>query len=145
MGNPHCRFQNCKRGCTDKCWAEVNNSYRPSNGTEGESFVDEYCMNCLHCDPDPNGKKQCEILLATLCFSPNEPEYPREWIYDALGNPKCTNHIPWDWGKNGDPDDPDNPNKPPDPPDPNQLQMFPLYPDERNYKTDEKQLHRIQA
>lgn len=124
----------CKRGCTDKCAAE--NSYRPSNGTEGAGFTEEYCMNCLHCDPDPDGKKQCELLLASMCFYPTEPEYPREWIYDALGNPKCTKHVNWDWGKNGDPDDPDNPNKPPDPPDPRQLHLFPLEPVELIYKPE---------
>lgn len=137
MGNPNCRFQNCKRGCTDKCFAEVNNSYCPSNGTEGYSFVEEYCMNCLHCDPDPNGKKQCELLLATLCCYPNDPLYPKEWIYDSLGNPKCTKHVNWDWGTNGDPDDPDNPNSPPPPPDPNQLSLFPLYPKETDFEVTE--------
>jgi hypothetical protein len=134
MENVKCRFSTCKRGCTDKCWAEVNNSYCPSNGTEGEAFVDEFCMNCLHCDPDPDGKKQCTILLATLCFYPNDPNYPQEWTHDALGHPVCTKHVNWDWDKNGDPDDPDNPNKPPDPPDPNQLHLFPLHPDERDFE-----------
>lgn len=121
----------CKRGCTNACVCE--NTYRPSNGTEGAGFTEEYCMNCLHCNPDPNGKKQCEILLATMCFYPPEPEYPLEWKYDPLGNPICTKHVHWDWDKNGDPDDPDNPNKPPDPPDPNQLHLFPLYPDEKYF------------
>jgi hypothetical protein len=134
MENPHCRFSNCKRGCTDKCWAEANDSYCPSNGTEGASFLEQFCMNCLHCDPDPNGKKQCEIMLMTMMVYPNDPRYPREWKYDALGHPTCTKHVSWDWGTNGDPDDPDNPNKPPDPPDPNQLDLFPLFPDERNFE-----------
>jgi hypothetical protein len=126
---PDCQYSNCKRGCTSVCWVEQNDSYCPSNGTEGYSFIEEYCMNCIHCDPDPDGKKQCEIMLATMCFHPNEPEYPKEWKY-INGEPRCTNHVHWDWGKNGDPDDPDNPNKPPDPPDPNQLDLFPLYPNE---------------
>lgn len=127
----------CKRGCNGRCVME--NSYCPSNGSEGSQFLEEYCMNCLHCDPDPDGKKQCEIMLATMCYYPPDPRYPVEWQYDALGHPKCTKHVPWDWGKNGDPDDPDNPNKPPDPPDPNQLDLFPIYPDERNYVTLEVQ------
>lgn len=90
-------------------------------------------MNCLHCDPNPEGKKQCEILLASMCHYPTEPGYPLEWIYDSSGNPKCTNYIYWDWDESGDPDDPDNPNKPPDPPDPNQLELFPLLITEKDY------------
>ena len=122
----------CKRGCGDKC--RIENVYHPSNGTEGYSFVEEYCMNCLHCDPNPEGKKQCELLLATLLVYPTDPRYPLEWNYGPDGNPRCTKYVNWDWGTNGDPDDPDNPNKPPDPPDPNQLQLFPLYPDEKHYE-----------
>jgi hypothetical protein len=32
----------------------VNNfePYRPSNGTEGEYFQEEYCYRCKHDDPD---------------------------------------------------------------------------------------------
>lgn len=127
----------CKRGCGSTC--VMKNSYRPSNGTEGMGFTEMYCMNCLHCDPDSNGKKQCDILLSTMCFYPTEPEYPMEWIYDPLGHPKCTKYVHWDWDQNGDPDDPDNPNKPPDPPDPNQLHLFPTYPDERHYQVVEQQ------
>ncbi len=32
--------------------------YQPSNGTEGMYFTDKYCMNCLHCYPDPDGEKR---------------------------------------------------------------------------------------
>lgn len=96
-----------------------HNSYRPSNGTEGMSFIEEYCMNCFHCDPNPEGKKQCEILCASMCFQINEPEYPKEWVYKQ-GSPICTKWKKWDWGNDGDPDNPDNP-KAPIPDDPNQL------------------------
>ena len=126
----------CKRGCKGKC--AIENSYCPSNGTEGAMFMEEFCMHCLHCDPDPNGKKQCEIMLATMLYHPPDPQYPLEWQYDTLGHPTCTKHVHWDWGENGDPDDPDNPNRPPDPPDPNQLDLFPVYPDERQYEKFER-------
>ena len=122
----------CKRNCQGKCAAE--NSYYPSNGSEGISFIDEFCSNCIHDNPDPEKKPKCEILTATMCFSPNEPGYPLEWQYDALGHPTCTKYVPWNWNRDGDPDDPDNPNKPPDPPDPNQLHLFPLWPDETTYQ-----------
>lgn len=94
--------------------------YRPSNGTEGECFTEKYCMNCINCDPDPCGKKQCGILCDALVYDVNEPEYPKEWVYDEKGQPKCTAWVKWDWGKDGDPDNPDNPNAP-IPEDPNQL------------------------
>ena len=96
--------------------------YQPSNGTEGMMFTETYCMNCLHCNPDPHGKKQCEILLATMLFSTNDPEYPKEWVYDENDDPCCTKWKKWDWQKDGDPDDPENPKAPPFI-DPNQLSL----------------------
>lgn len=96
--------------------------YRPSNGTEGDIFHEKYCWNCINCNPDPSGDKQCDILMRTLLFGINEPEYPKEWIY-VDGKPTCTAWVKWDWGEDGDPDDPDNP-KAPIPYDPNQLMLF---------------------
>lgn len=127
----------CKRGCTDKCACE--NSYRPSNGTEGMIFEEHFCYKCIHDNPDPNHPKKCEIIVRALCFYPTDPEYPHEWRYDSLGHPTCTNYVNWNWGEDGDPDDPDNPKRPPEPPDPNQIDLFPIYPDERNYINGEKQ------
>lgn len=122
-----CSYAECKRGCTTSCFVKDHRLYRPSNGTEGEGFTSSYCDNCIHQNPDPEAGKNCEILLSTLCYSPNEKEYPTQWHYDALGHPTCSDHVNWNWDDDGDPDDPDNPNKPPDPPDPRQLNLFPLY------------------
>lgn len=116
--------------------------YQPSNGSEGEWFTEKYCMNCIHCDPDPEGAKQCEILCKTFVFSPADEEYPNEWTYNDEGKPVCTSWVKWDWGEDGDPDDPDNPNRPPDPPDPSQRDLFPTYPNETDY---EKTIHRKRA
>lgn len=96
--------------------------YQPSNGSEGDWFTDKFCMKCIHCDPDPSGKKQCTILCASLCFSIGDPEYPKEWVYDANDNPTCTAHVPWDWDKHGNPDDPQNENYV-QPEDPAQLKL----------------------
>lgn len=121
----------CKRGCITKCACE--NSYHPSNGTEGMSFIEEYCAGCIHDNPDQNASKpRCDILTATMCFYPTDPEYPVEWIVDSLGAPKCTKFVPWDWGNDGDPNDPDNPKAPPPPPDPRQLNLFPMFPAEHH-------------
>ena len=84
--------------------------YQPSNGTEGMYFTDKFCMNCINCNPDPRGKKQCEILLKTLVYDVTSPEYPSEWIYDKNMQGKCTAFNKWDWNKDGDPDDSNNPN-----------------------------------
>lgn len=120
--------------------------YQPSNGTEGWSFVESHCMQCFHCDPDPNGEKQCNILLRTLIHNVKDKEYPSEWIYDENDQPTCTQYKKWDWGNDGDPDDPDNPNKLPIGPsnDPNQVNLFPLYPTEKDFETRQRTLLNIQ-
>lgn len=134
---PRCKryASECKRGCGDTCAAQ--NSYIPSNGTEGMGFTENFCEQCIHQNPDPNSPKQCELLLASLFYYPTDPEFPKEWIYKD-GKPTCTKFVKWDWGNDGDPDDRDNPKAPPPPPDPNQLDMFPLYPDEKNFVKEVK-------
>lgn len=102
--------------------------FQPSNGTEGMIFTDAFCMNCIHCDPDPNGKKQCMILCKTMLYTPKDKEYPEEWVFNDEGWPVCTNWRKWDWGNDGDPDDRDNPNYT-QPDNPNQL-CFPFIFDE---------------
>lgn len=100
----------------------MNKKYMPSNGTEVIAFIETYCTNCLHCDPDPDGTKRCDILRRTLCYSVGDERYPSEWTYDEAGEPTCTSWRKWDWGNDGNPDDPDNP-KAPVPDNPNQLCM----------------------
>lgn len=104
--------------------------YRPSNGTEGWIFENKFCSRCIHQHPNPDAGKNCEIAMRAFCFDLGEKEYPREWQYDAMGDPTCTAFVNWDWGNDGDPDDPDNPKAPPPPSDPRQLNLFPLYPTE---------------
>lgn len=92
--------------------------YQPSNGTEGMIFTDRYCMNCINCDPDPTGDKQCTILMRTLCYYTTDKEYPTEWRY-VNDTPTCTNWQKWDWGN--DDDGRNEPPPPPEPEDPMQL------------------------
>lgn len=99
------------------------NKYLPSNGTEGMAFTDAYCMQCINCNPNPEGKKQCDILCRSMAYDVNEDEYPKEWTYDKEGRPICTSWNKWDWDTQGDPDDPENP-KAPVPFNPNQLLLF---------------------
>lgn len=116
--------------------------YRPSNGTEGMTFDEFFCSQCIHQSHDPDSKKQCDILCRALVYDLNDKEYPKEWKYSQEGWPICTAWIKWDWGNDGDPDDPDNPKAPPPPPGPNQLDLFPLYPDEKQFDYENREVQR---
>lgn len=114
--------------------------WSPSNGTEGMCFTESFCERCIHekfMHTHNENDRKCPIFTESIL---KWPEGPKEWQYDENDHPTCTNHTPWDWGNDGDPDDPDNPNYTP-PPDPNQLNLFPLYPTEKDYsQAHEKQL-----
>ena len=63
--------------------------YRPSNGTEGDIFMAEWCEKCAlanYDDPD----RACMIQLRALAHGIDEPEYPGEWNYSNAGIPQCT-------------------------------------------------------
>lgn len=62
--------------------------YRPSNGTEGMSFMDSFCFNgCKH----ETKEKPCQIMGRSLGYSIGDPEYPKEWIQEDDGSrPRCT-------------------------------------------------------
>ncbi|MGC1494191.1 MAG: hypothetical protein WA790_00170 [Sulfitobacter sp.] len=63
--------------------------YRPSNGTEGDIFMAEWCERCALSnfdDPDTS----CMINLRALAHSIGDPEYPAEWNYTNGGIPQCT-------------------------------------------------------
>lgn len=95
--------------------------YQPSNGTEGEWFMNNHCYQCIHCDPDPDGEKQCEILARALFCKIDSKEYPKEWTY-LDGKPTCTEWVKWDWNEGGNPDN--NPKAPIEPNNPNQLMLI---------------------
>lgn len=105
--------------------------YRPSNGTEGMGFVECYCSNCIHekfMHTNNHNDKKCDIFSRTLMHSIDEPEYPKEWIYDEEGKPTCTSYQHWDWW--GGPWGNDFKEPPPEPiDDPNQLCMNFYLPD----------------
>ena len=56
--------------------------YRPSNGTEGEFFMERYCYHCKR-DVDPAGF--CEILARSMAFGVDEPDYPSELVRNEDG------------------------------------------------------------
>lgn len=87
--------------------------YRPSNGTEGIAFIENWCGNCARSGgpgkPDDTGSELmgCSITGRTMAFDIEEPEYPTEWqrtddgptctafvhIGDAVPPPRCPNTL----------------------------------------------------
>lgn len=65
--------------------SSAGKKWRPSNGTEGEIFMDSWCSECAR---DKN--QNCPILAATLCHEVTDAEYPSDWQYGDDGQPKCT-------------------------------------------------------
>lgn len=66
--------------------------YRPSNGTEGESFIEYWCGRCARdakFRENPDSGDGCPIVAATFVFEISHAEYPKEWITDEKG-PRCT-------------------------------------------------------
>lgn len=74
--------------------------YRPSNGTEGEIFMERFCYRCKRdaaFQENQDGEYGCPIILATMTHNVDEPGYPPEWISDddcGLVNPRCTQFEP---------------------------------------------------
>ena len=62
--------------------------YRPSNGTEGEWFMADWCDRCTK-DNYPE-KPFCPIIGASLAFDIGNPNYPKEWIIGPDGWGMCT-------------------------------------------------------
>jgi len=50
--------------------------------------MEGWCVKGIHDDYEKD--KFCEILRNTMAFDVDDPEYPREWIYDESGKPCCT-------------------------------------------------------
>lgn len=65
--------------------------YQPSNGTEGEAFIDHWCGRCARDNFNPGtGQGGCPILAYSLALDLSDPEYPAQWQYGDDGQPKCT-------------------------------------------------------
>lgn len=95
--------------------------YRPSNGTEGVGFMENFCYHCIHekwSHTQNDADLKCDILSRTMYLNTDDHRYPEEWQYDENNHPICTAYRYWDWGGDGR-------NEPPPPPvdDPSQLVM----------------------
>ena len=60
--------------------------YQPSNGMEGEIFMQRWCCQCARFDPDDG----CGIQSDTMLYALEDPNYPKEWRYTETGQPECT-------------------------------------------------------
>jgi hypothetical protein len=60
--------------------------YQPSNGSEGEMFMESFCYRCKK----DSEQSPCEIIGLTMACRDCDPEYPKEWKYDPEGKPTCT-------------------------------------------------------
>ena len=69
----------------DKLKHRAGMKWRPSNGTEGDIFMESWCAKCKR---DINF--DCEIIAKTMVFSFDDERYPKEWQYGEDGQPKCT-------------------------------------------------------
>lgn len=76
--------------------------YRPSNGTEGQLFLDAFCRRCQRdgamragepveeCDDN----QRCDLIGLTMIHDIEARKYPSEWQYGKDGQPCCTAFIP---------------------------------------------------
>jgi hypothetical protein len=65
--------------------------FRPSNGTEGDMFIDQNCAKCIH-EPDSSGE-WCDIFGRANAFEIDDPRYPTEWQCEDKLDPRtwvCT-------------------------------------------------------
>jgi hypothetical protein len=73
--------------------------YEPSNGTEGEIFMEKFCYQCknelfIHTNNESHHK--CDILNRALTYTRYEPDYPKEWVIEN-SEPTCKAHIKHQW------------------------------------------------
>lgn len=70
----------------------MSEAYRPSNGDEGEWFMSKWCERCTRDAAnraDPDSGEGCRIIVYTMAYDVDEPEYPKEWVIKD-GAPCCT-------------------------------------------------------
>lgn len=75
--------------------------YRPSNGSEGDCFMAQFCERCVHDRSARAGDyaNGCQILCRSLFFGVDDPDYPKEWVEDDDGrSPRCTAFLSEDDG-----------------------------------------------
>jgi hypothetical protein len=73
----------------------MSTPYRPSSGTAGADFQDQWCGRCARDaafrdgGPDVDPALGCQILADTFAYEITDPKYPKEWVTGPDG-PRCT-------------------------------------------------------
>lgn len=65
--------------------------YRPSNGEEGEVFMEAWCARCRRdaAHRRDESKAGCTIIARSMAYDVGDPKYPKDWVQDEKG-PRCT-------------------------------------------------------
>jgi hypothetical protein len=51
--------------------------FRPSNGAEGDIFMERNCFQCVKDDPQKD--LFCPLIAASFKYEKDDPHYPLEW------------------------------------------------------------------
>jgi len=62
--------------------------FRPSNGTQGAAFLEDWCATC-----ERDISSDCQILADSLMYDVDDEKYPVEWCYQGNA-PVCTAYVP---------------------------------------------------
>jgi hypothetical protein len=65
----------------------MSRPFRPANGTEGQIFLENWCERCSK-DNFPE-EPVCPIIIKTMAYEIDDPEYPKEWQLTEDGVPFC--------------------------------------------------------
>ena len=75
-----------------------NRPYEPSNGTEGEAFMERFCYRCqgdAKYQQTWDGEDGCQILVRSMVYRKSDPLYPKEWVTDGTWKgTRCTAFEP---------------------------------------------------
>ncbi len=82
----------------DSVAGRAGTPYKPSNGTEGMSFIESFCDRCEKdrlyreaCERgNPDGAVGCDILARTMLYDIGDEQYPPEFTHGQDGWPTCT-------------------------------------------------------
>jgi len=73
--------------------SEDSRPYRPSNGTEGDMFMSQFCYSCVKYTLNKNtGDYDCkhDIIQKTQVYEVDSKHYPKWWVEDLDGkNARC--------------------------------------------------------
>lgn len=72
--------------------AKAGKPYRPSNGTEGDLFVNAWCTDCYRFDAE-DGPLDCPVFEGMFCHEIGEEGYPEELVWADNGQPLCKAFI----------------------------------------------------